>query len=95
MITVCKNGHSNWGVRSCGKKRFCITCKQNWEHANRRTGGLVGRPKRTSSQENMTGLENRAEYFTPTLQVQVKPTLDVLLASGARYRVYPCVTEGV
>ena len=49
--------------------------------------------KRTVSQQHMTGLENRAEYNVPTLKVNLKPTMDVILDSGASFRQYPCATE--
>ena len=66
------------------RQRVCLACKREWNRA--RYGS-----KRTTSQQNMTGLQNRAEYNTPTLQIQLKPILDVILENGARFRVFPPV----
>ena len=67
------------------RQRVCLACKREWNKARYHS-------KRTVSQKNMTGLENRAEFNTPTLQVaKLKPTLDVILDNGARLRWYPCV----
>ena len=66
------------------RQRVCLACKREWNKARYRS-------TRTTPQKNMTGLQNRAEYNVPTLQVTLSPTMDVVLDNGARFRVYPPV----
>ena len=67
------------------RQRVCLACKREWNKARYHS-------TRTVSQKNMTGVENRAEYNTPTLQVaKLQPMMDVILENGARFRKYPPV----